>query len=161
MTTAPSPRIAFLLTQLGTEMASRFAQRTRGLGITPAEAGILRILARDDGLSQRALADKLRIVQSRVVALIDRMQESGLVERKRSSADRRNYELKLTAAGRELLNRLRPIAAEHEQESTAALTAHEQATLGQLLIKLAAAAGLDPEVHPGYRTPGNDASWPH
>src|SRR6478752_7823905 len=111
-----STRTAFLLSQLGALASARFAERTRGLGLTPSEAGVLRLLGRNPGLSQRSLADRLGAVPSRVVPLIDSMEARGLVKRGRSSTDRRNYELRLTTEGTQLHRTLRGIAEQHEAE---------------------------------------------
>jgi DNA-binding MarR family transcriptional regulator len=151
VTQTPRPaRIGFLLTQLGTDAATRFAVRTRALGITPAQAGVLRILGRRPGISQRDLADKLRTVQSRVVALIDSLEALGLVVRERSTTDRRNYELNLTEKGRLLLSRLRQVAEAHETDITRPLSDQQRAELAALLGILAEAAELEVDVHPGF-----------
>lgn len=146
------PRIAFLLTQLGTVAARRFAERIDDLGITPADAGALRIIAFSPGISQRDLAERLGVGPSRIVALMDRLTAADLVVRRRSAADRRNHELALTEHGQQAMAALREVGMAHEQDVTAALTDAEVSELGALLTKLAAAAGLDPEVHPGYRS---------
>jgi DNA-binding MarR family transcriptional regulator len=146
-------RVGFLLTQLGSHVSARFAERTAELGLTPAESGVLRILGRQPGISQRDLADRLGSVQSRVVVLIDGLEAKQLVVRERSVTDRRNYELRLTDAGRAMLATLRTVAADHEAEITAPLDAAERDALATLLAKLGASAGLDPIVHPGFRTP--------
>jgi DNA-binding MarR family transcriptional regulator len=143
-----SQRTAFLLSQLGALASSRFAERTREIGLTPSDAGVLRLLGRAPGLSQRALADRLGAVPSRVVPLIDSLQARGLVERVRSSTDRRNYELRLTAEGAKVLRALREIAEQHEAELLAPLTAEQCAQLGTLLALLAGANGLDADLHP-------------
>lgn len=152
-----SKRTAFLLSQLGALASSRFAERTREIGLTPSDAGVLRLLGRTPGLSQRALADRLGAVPSRVVPLIDSLQARGLVERVRSSTDRRNYELRLTAAGATMLRTLREVAEKHEAELLAPLTGDESARLGSLLARLAAGNGLDPDLH---RDVGRDGPGP-
>lgn len=153
---APAPkRTAFLLSQLGALASARFAQRTRDIGLTPSDAGVLRLLGRAPGLSQRALADRLGAAPSRVVALIDSLQARGLVERKRSSTDRRNYELHLSAEGTQMLRRLRDIAEAHEAELLAPLSSEQSAQLGRLLAQLAGANALDPDLH---RETGRDSS---
>ena len=144
-----SKRTAFLLSQLGTVASSRFADRTREIGLTPGDAGVIRLLGRAPGLSQRSVAEKLGIVPSRVVPLIDSLQGRGLVERVRSSTDRRNYELHLTEAGRGLLGELRGIAEQHEAELLAPLTSDQAAQLGALLAQLADGHGLDRDLHHG------------
>ncbi|MGO4384985.1 MarR family winged helix-turn-helix transcriptional regulator [Specibacter sp. RAF43] len=144
-------RTAFLLSQLGSLSAARFAQRTKELGLTPSDAGTLRLLGHSPGLSQRSLADRLGAVPSRVVPLIDSLEARGLVARARSSTDRRNYELHLTNDGRAMLRRLRAVAVDHEEELLAALTPAQSAELGRLLALLADGNQVDREIH---RDPG-------
>jgi len=142
--------IAYALTQLGTLGAQRFSARVGELGITAPQAGVLRLLAAEPGISQRALAARLGSAPSRVVVLVDSLETKGLVRRERSITDRRNHELRLTADGGALLRRLGLTAQEHEAELTAPLTEQERTQLAALLEKLRDAHGLDPLVHPGY-----------
>ncbi len=142
-----SKRTAFLLSQLGALASARFAERTRELGLTPSDAGVLRLLGRTPGLSQRSLADRLGAVPSRVVPLIDSLEARGLVARVRSSTDRRNYELRLTAEGTKVLGKLRGIAERQEAELLAPLTSEQSAQLGSLLAMLASAHALDTDLH--------------
>ncbi|MCU1573748.1 MAG: putative transcriptional regulatory protein for hcr operon [Micrococcaceae bacterium] len=142
-------RIAFLLAQVGALASTRFTERTRDIGLTPSDAGVLRLLDRAPGLSQRALADRLGAVPSRVVPLIDSLQDRGLVERERSSTDRRTYELRLSAEGRRVLHQLQGIAEAHEAELLASLTDGQRAQLRDLLAQLVAANGLDADLHRG------------
>lgn len=144
-------RTAFLLSQLGSLASSRFADRTRRIGLTPGDAGVLRLLGRTPGLSQRALAERLGAVPSRVVSLIDSLQTRGLVERVRSTTDRRNYELQLTAHGQEMLRELRRIAEQHEAELLSPLTEDQAVQLEKLLTQLASGNKLDKDLH---RDPG-------
>jgi DNA-binding MarR family transcriptional regulator len=145
-------RIGFLLTQLGTFASDWFALKTRDLGITPAEAGVLRIVGRQPGINQRDLAQKLGTAQSRVVALIDSLQGAGLVNRTRSASDRRNQELHLTEEGRAIVKSLRTLAEEQEAEIADGLSPGDRTKLYELLLKLSAARGLDSDFHPGYRS---------
>ncbi|MHA7199120.1 MarR family winged helix-turn-helix transcriptional regulator [Arthrobacter alkaliphilus] len=142
-----SRRTAFLLSQLGAVASSRFADRTREIGLTPSDAGVIRLIGRAPGLSQRSLADRLGAVPSRVVTLIDSLQDRGLVDRVRSSTDRRNYELHLTDAGKRVLRELRGIAEQHEAELLAPLTAEQNGQLEVLLAQLASGHGLDVDLH--------------
>ncbi|MGN7799626.1 MarR family winged helix-turn-helix transcriptional regulator [Leifsonia sp. 22587] len=152
MTPARRPaRIGFLLTQLGSLAAESFAVRARELGITPPEAGAMRILGRGADMNQRELAEKLGVAQSRVVALVDSLEAAGLITRERSTTDRRNFVLHVTAPGRELLTRLRSAAEAQEEELTEGLSADDRDRLYKLLLRLGDARGLDRDVHPGYR----------
>ncbi|WP_223692564.1 MarR family winged helix-turn-helix transcriptional regulator [Leifsonia poae] len=146
----PSPRTAFLLTQLGAHAADRFAARVAEIGLTPRDAGALRALGRSPGISQRELAGRLGTVPSRLVALVDDLENRGLVERVRSAKDRRNYELQLTDAGTALLAQLRTVADAHQDGLLKTLDDDERLVLSRLLAKVAAGAGLGPDGHPGY-----------
>jgi DNA-binding MarR family transcriptional regulator len=142
---------AFLLAQLGAHAADRFGQRIKRLRLAPRHAGILRIIARTPSCNQRALAKRLGVLPSRMVVLLDELTEKGLVERKRSTKDRRHSELVLTKRGRAMLEKLSKLAAEHEADLCAALTSKERDLLAALGRKIVHQQGLTPDVHPGYR----------
>ena len=141
---------AFLLAQLGAHAADRFGERIKGLGVAPRHAGILRMIATTP-CNQRALAKRLGVLPSRMVILIDELAEKGLVERKRNAKDRRHSELVLTKRGGRMLQKLSRLAAEHEADLCAGLTAAERDTLAALGRKIVHQQGLTPDVHPGYR----------
>ena len=88
---------------------------------------------------------------SRMVALVDDLETKGIIERRRSTEDRRNYALHLTQRGREVLGELSRVAAEHEESLCAALNKEETAQLRDLCRRIAEQQGLTPGVHPGYR----------
>lgn len=145
------PRTAFLLAQLGAEAADRFADRVAELGLTPREAGAIRVLGQRQGLSQRELAERLGTVPSRLVALVDELETKGFVVRERSEGDRRNNVLTLAPEGERMLAQLREVAEAHQEDVLSPLAADEQSALAELLAKLAAASGRSPDGHPGYR----------
>jgi DNA-binding MarR family transcriptional regulator len=142
---------AFLLAQLGGHAARRFAERIASISLTPPEAGILRKISLDVGISQQALAEHLGVMPSRMVRLIDALEARGIVERRRSTEDRRNYALVLTEQGQDILRQLSRLAAEHEEQLCAALTQAERAQMMDLCRRIAAEQGLTPGVHPGYQ----------
>jgi DNA-binding MarR family transcriptional regulator len=146
----PPRRTGYRLSQLGTFAAQRFADDVKELGLTASEAGLLRLLARHEGLNQRDLATRLGAAPSRVVALLDSLEGHGLIQRRRSAIDRRQHEVLLTADGTATMRRLRMVVEAREQAFVGGLTGAERAQLAALLDKLADAHGLDPEVHPGY-----------
>ena len=147
------PGNAFLLAQLGAHAAARFAARIKALDLTPAQAGVLRLIAWQPGRSQQETARALGTPPSRLVLLIDGLEERGLVERRRSQEDRRHYALYLTDSGGAFMKKLGAVGAEHEDEICAGLDAAERAQLGELLERIAAGQGLSAGIHPGYRQP--------
>ena len=50
--------VAFLLAQVGAAAAERFGERIAAIGLTRAQAGLLRVLARNEPMSQQALAEQ-------------------------------------------------------------------------------------------------------
>ena len=147
------PGNAFLLAQLGAHAATRFAERVGQLDLTPAQAGLLRLIAWQPGQSQQAVARTLGTPPSRLVLLIDGLEERGLIERRRNPDDRRHHALYLTAAGTDFMGRLATVGAAHEDDLCDGLDQRERAQLQELLERLAVRQGLTVGVHPGYRPP--------
>jgi DNA-binding MarR family transcriptional regulator len=150
--------LAFLLSQVGSHAAGRFAERLVPLGLVPPHVGILMVVARDDGLTQQALGEKLGVFPSRLVGLLDELEQRGLIERRDRPTDRRSYALHLTAAGRDALGQIQRVAGEHQESLCAALDASERERLADLLRRVADEQGLTPGVHPGFRRLGGPAS---
>jgi DNA-binding MarR family transcriptional regulator len=148
---ARGPGPAFLLAQLGAVATARFAERMAELDLTPPQTGLIRAVAADPGQSQQALARRLGTPPSRLVSLVDGLDERGLVERRRNPDDRRLHALHLTEAGQTLLTRIGEVARDHDDAMCAPLDRGEREQLRALLIRLAEAHELTPGVHPGYR----------
>ena len=117
------------------------------------QAGILRILAGTNGVSQQGLAQMLGMYASRLVAVIDAMERSKLVERRVRVSDRRIFEIHLTAKGKERLAAVSKIAREHQEMLCRSLTPLEQETLAELLERIAVDRKLAPRwrYHQGQR----------
>lgn len=144
------PSAAFLLAQIGAHGARKFAERLASLHLSPPHVGILGILRRSEGLSQQDLAVALRMHPSGLVAVIDELEERGLVERKDSPDDRRTYALHLTAKGQATLSDIGRIGHEHNKSLCAALSDEEREQLRGFLQRIADEQGLAPGVHPGF-----------
>ncbi|NKB47926.1 MAG: MarR family transcriptional regulator [Alphaproteobacteria bacterium] len=114
-----------------------FAATVGKAGITPGWYGLMVIVANNEGLSQTRLARALGIDGSTMVAMIDRLEENGWIERQRSEVDRRSHALHLTAAGNGLLAELTPQVAAHEAELARELNADDKSKLLELLAKIA------------------------
>ncbi len=146
----PSP--SFLIAQVGAHAASQFAERLRKLKLAPWHAGILRILNSTPAITQQTLATTLGMVPSRLVVLVDEMEQRGLIERRENPDDRRRYALHITEEGRSTLETIGRISCEHSQALLAAISDDEQRQLATLLQRIADQQGLTRGVHPGYRS---------
>jgi DNA-binding MarR family transcriptional regulator len=143
---------AFLLAQVGAHAAARFGERVHDVGLSRPQSGILGLLTANPGISQQELAQLLGMLPSRVVALVDEMEEAGLLRRQRDDVDRRRNSLVLTPAGKAALQKVAAVARAHEDDICAGLAASERRQLIGLLERIAAQQGLTPGVHPGYKS---------
>jgi DNA-binding MarR family transcriptional regulator len=150
------PGVAFLLSQLGYYSSRRWKVRLAPLGLDPRQVMVLRRLAGDEGRSQQALGEALQIPPSRMVALVDALEQRGLLRRRPSPSDRRVRTLHLTKEGRRLLSRVMEISLEHEQELCSGLQPANREQLLTLLNRLAAEQGLAEGIHPGAADPDPD-----
>jgi DNA-binding MarR family transcriptional regulator len=145
------PSAAFLLSQVGAHAAEVFAKLLTPLQLDLAHSGIVWMLGRSAGISQRELASTLKIHPSRLVALLDELEDRGLVERRGHTADRRLYALHLTTRGQTTFDKIMRLSEEHLRLICGALSQKECEQLAALLQRIAEERGLTPGVHPGYR----------
>ena len=147
----PANSVAFLIARVGFGSARGLRERLEPFGIDPRQFAMLNQLALAEGQSQQAIADGIGIPKSRMVAIVDDLQERGLVERRQG--DRRTHALHLTDAGRDLLRRTRRAARDHDAELTKPLSEAERAELVALLQRLAAEQELPLGIPPGLARP--------
>jgi DNA-binding MarR family transcriptional regulator len=150
-----APRsVGFLISQLGFFSSRGFMEALQPVGIDPREFLLMRFVAADEGQSQQALAERVDIPASRMVALVDRLEEGGLVERRPDPEDRRVRLLHLTRKGRGVLERAGKIAIDYETRLCAGINREEREQLIDLLQKLQVKQTALRGVHPGL---GKDA----
>jgi DNA-binding MarR family transcriptional regulator len=138
-----------LLVQLGFHVAARFNDAIAPLGVEPRHVGTLRRLATREGQSQQAFADQLGIHPNRVVFLVDELEERGLIERRRSPADRRTNALYLTGRGHQLAQQAAVATAEYSATLGHSLSPNQRRQLKRLLQLLADEQGINPQGLPG------------
>ena len=139
--------VGFALSTTGYAIGRRFRETLAPLGLEPREWALLRAVATSEGSSQQAIAARLQIPPSRMVALLDALEARGLVERRLNPADRRTRALYLPPAGRSLLERAFALASALEQDLCADLSAAEREQLLALVGRVAARLGLSPDAH--------------
>jgi len=155
VTQDPAGSLAFLLVQLGLHGARQFGERLKPLGLEQRQAGMLVRLAANEGRSQQAIGQMIGVNPTRMVFLVDELEQLGLVERRRNPADRRSHALYLTGQGRATLQQVRVVTAEHEEQMSDGLTGAERGQLISLLRRLAAAQQLNLGGLPGSPAAGS------
>jgi DNA-binding MarR family transcriptional regulator len=145
----PPRSVGFLISQLGFFSSKRFTEALEPLGIGPREFLLLRFVAASGGQSQQALAERLGVPPSRMVALIDDLEGRGLVERRPDPEDRRIRAVHLTRRGGQALERAAEVAIEYERKLCSPLAEDERDQLIDLLQKVQESQTELRGVHPG------------
>ncbi len=145
---APST-LAFLLSQVGIYASRQFAERIGEVGLHPALFRVLNLVDAAEGHSQQAIGDAIEVPPSRMVGLVDELEQLGLVERRPHPSDRRVRALYLTAKGRKTLERGREIAKAHERDLTKGMPSADRKRLTEYLQKIVDEQTIGRGVHPG------------
>ena len=145
----PPRSVGFLISQLGFFSSRGFTEALDPVGIDPREFLLMRFIAASEGQSQQVLAEQVGVPASRMVALVDHLEEAGLVERRPNPEDRRIRELHLTTKGKGSLERAKKIAIDYETQLCAGINREERETLIDLLQKLQVSQTELGGVHPG------------
>ena len=132
----------YLLYRLGHD-AARLIERT--LGPTGLRARELRVLGFLSGepLSQSALCEISGLDRTTMVAVVDRLEELGLAQRRRDPADRRRQAVTRTPEGKESFDRAAVLLFEAEQDYLAPLDGEEREQLRVLLRRLYRSHNID------------------
>jgi DNA-binding MarR family transcriptional regulator len=104
--------------------------------VRPGEFSALLLAQANPGIAQIDIANQLGIDKASVVSLVDRMEEFGWVERRRSTEDRRRQGIFLTSAGTKACRSLRKEMIDHERKFVDRYTDQELRTLIALLRRL-------------------------
>jgi DNA-binding MarR family transcriptional regulator len=145
-----APRsVGFLISQLGFFSSRRFTEALEPLAIGPRDFLLMRFVAASDGQSQQTLAEQLGVPASRMVALVDHLEEMGLVERRPDPEDRRVRRLFITRKGRSVLEKAGRIAIDYETQLCAGINREEREQLIDLLQRLQVTQTDLGGVHPG------------
>lgn len=101
-----SDSLAFLLKNVSQLMRRRFDERARLIGVTRDQWRTLFVVSRNEGANQGVLADMLEVEPITMCRMIDRLEDSGMLERRRDPADRRAWQIFLTPKATPLIDRL-------------------------------------------------------
>jgi MarR family transcriptional regulator for hemolysin len=107
-----------------------------GLGVTRAQWKVLFRLTRQPGLRQVELADMLDIEPITLCRIVDRLEESGLVERTRDPDDRRAWRLHVTEQARPLIEKLQGVGAKLVEQAFAGIDPKDIEKARQVLARV-------------------------
>jgi MarR family transcriptional regulator for hemolysin len=125
--------VAFNINDVARLLRTYADQRARDLGMTRAQWAVLARIESSEGLKQVELAETLDLQPITLTRLIDRLCDSGLIERRSDPDDRRAKRLYLTPAARPVLDGLARIG---KDMMTTVLVGLEPAAIELLLAQL-------------------------
>ena len=131
------PRLTELVTRASWRVRRGTAKELEPIGITDAQARVLRIVASaPEPLRMADLADQLDVVPRSATSMIDVLESAGLVDRRPDASDRRSIRLTVTKDGRGLLDRMHALRVAKGEELFGKLTAAEQQELARMLERV-------------------------
>ncbi len=105
-------------------------------GLTQPQFGVLEMLGHLGPLTTGEIGKRMLVTGGCVTVILDNLEKEGLVERTRSSTDRRVVNVQLTAKGRSMFEEIFRKHARKVAELASVLTEEEQTQLSRLLKKL-------------------------
>lgn len=128
--------IGYLLNDAARLYRREFNARTRDVGFTALQWRLLHYLRRYPGMRQGPLAELMEVEPITLSRMVDRLQDSGLVQRRADPEDRRAWQLYLTEKAAELMVAARPISDELNSDAVKGLSDDEQAQLIVLVRRI-------------------------
>lgn len=147
-------RPGFLLRRAHQISAAVFEDECRDLGLTPAQYGILTVLETHPGLGQSSLARALGFDKVTVLRVLRGLETRGLVQRTPATGSRRTISVRLTAAGRRLLDDAEKPAERAYRRLLSPLAKAQQVQLIDLLLTLT--EGLESDARAAFVPPEGD-----
>ena len=130
------PTLGFLLHDVARHLRKRFEQRAKHLGLTRSQWQTLAYLANYEGIHQGGLADILEFEPITLVHILDKLEDRGLIERRRHPTDRRVWQLFMCEAARPLVAEMRIIGEATRNEALQNLSLPERDQLLDMLTKM-------------------------
>ena len=117
-------------------MEARISADLRRADLTLARFDVLVVLEKFGPMSQQTLADQLLVTKGNIVGLIDKLSARGLVDRRPSESDGRVNLLRVTPAGKRMVERILPRQMQLIAGLMRPLSAREAVSLEALLTRL-------------------------
>src|ERR1044071_5830456 len=142
-------RLPILLRHAWYGLNQAFRRRLAHLGITPDQFTVMRTLLEAGGITQSELTEQMSSDPNTVASLLERMEKSGLLERRAHEKDRRAHRLNLKAEGRRKYQAARQVAIALQTEVLGVLPEQERELFLEHLARVAdvcrEAAGKSPK----------------
>ncbi|KQO75988.1 MarR family transcriptional regulator [Rhizobium sp. Leaf262] len=111
-----SEAVVYRLRRAQLSVVNDFNESLLAFGLRPADFSVLILVANNTGLKQSDVAEALGIQRANFVAIIDGLEDKGLLQRRRSESDRRVHYMEMTSEGRSMLDEISQVWKEHEEK---------------------------------------------
>jgi DNA-binding MarR family transcriptional regulator len=128
----------FLLARVGFAFKATAIEAFELEGFGVYQYSVLAVLGEGVKETQASIADTLKLDRGQLVGVLDELEESGLIERRRDQIDRRRHTVRLTEAGQKRLVKMRAIIERIENDFLEPLTPKARAALHDALLLVAA-----------------------
>jgi DNA-binding MarR family transcriptional regulator len=147
LTTQSAKMPGHLIRRLHQVSTQVFAQRMRDTGhdLTPIQFSALDALKHNPGIDQAALARAIAKDRATIGAVVDRLEQKGLIARVVNPRDKRARVLTLTDTGTTVITQLLPIVEALQADILPGLSPTEYDLFMTLATKAARAAGIGPD----------------
>lgn len=136
MTFDKSKSAGYLANHMARLFASGLQKRIQPLGLAPAQFMVLLELWQEDGLTQRALVERLDVEQATMANTLARMERDGLILRKASKEDKRARLVMLTGKAKSLQNEAQDLARQQNMSALSGLSPDERDQLVSLMQRV-------------------------
>lgn len=113
-----------------------FTESFSDLGLTQKQVSVLWLIDDHPDISQAEIGRRLQIDRATIMAIINRLQKRGYVERGKSTSDKRRQTLHLTPSGHEARIGAQQCILGHEQWLKARFSEREITTLIEMLRRI-------------------------
>ena len=134
----PDPVFGFLVHDISRMLRKRFDRRARDIGLTKSQWIVLAHLARHEGIHQGGLADILELEPATLARHLDRLEDTGWIERRSDPSDRRAWRLHLTGKATPVLEKMGDLVEITTQEALTGLSREERERLQAQLLTIRA-----------------------
>jgi DNA-binding MarR family transcriptional regulator len=125
--------IGFLLADNSRLARWAFDQQVREIGVTGPQARLLLNLHRRPGENQGFYAEQLEVEPITLCRMVDRLEEAGMVERRRDPADRRAWQLHMTPRSQKIVAKLQLRVDSLVEDMLCGFTPDERSEFARLL----------------------------
>lgn len=129
-------RVGFLMHDVSRLRRMVFDSFVKPLGVTRSRWWVLACLSRQDGMNQSDLASVLELGKAALGGLLDRLESSGLIERRADGNDRRAKRIYLTHRGHQTVKEMHHLSHQMSERVLEGLSHDQRLLLARMFALL-------------------------